>query len=123
MSRHHVGIVGTRRGQRTCREAFELDHYRSSGQAGRLECDHVRPLWQYPEQDPFDPDGCQALCIRLTRASNATGQRHRALIREQGPSHNPQFSSRPALLPPQYHSANRIRFDVAGRFGSGCVQI
>ena len=72
MSRHHVGVVGTRRWQRTRREVFERYRCRSCGRAARVECDHVRPLWQYPEQDPFDPDGCQALCkgchARKTRA-------------------------------------------------------
>ena len=40
-----------------------------------MEVDHVRPLADHPEQDPFDPAGLQALCrgchIAKTRRENA----------------------------------------------------
>jgi len=55
---------------------FERDGWRCvrCGRAGRLECDHVVPLERDPRQDPYGPDGCQALCrpchIAKTAAEN-----------------------------------------------------
>ena len=44
------------------------------GRAGRLEVDHITPMVREPGQDPYDPNGLQALCrrchIEKTRAEN-----------------------------------------------------
>ena len=44
------------------------------GSAGRLEVEHIEPLWKKPDQDPYEVDGCQALCrtchIEKTRREN-----------------------------------------------------
>ena len=58
------------------RRVFERDGYRCvlCGKAGRLECDHIILLQRPPGQDPFDPNGLQALCrachISKTRQEN-----------------------------------------------------
>ena len=43
---------------------FRRDGYRcvECGGAGRLECDHVLPIWKYPNQDYYALDGLQTLC-------------------------------------------------------------
>ena len=50
----------------TRKAVFERSGYRcenpNCGRPARLECDHVIPLHQNPLQNPYDPDGCQALC-------------------------------------------------------------
>ena len=65
MSRHHVRLHW-RRWQATRRAVFRRASYRcrNCGRAGRLEADHVIPLHIEPGQNPYDPDGCQALCRR-----------------------------------------------------------
>ena len=39
-----------------------------------MECDHIIPLHVDPAQNPYDPDGCQALCrgchVEKTRHEN-----------------------------------------------------
>ena len=75
MSKSH-GRLNSRRWAWVRRQAFRRDGYRcrSCGKASRLECDHVVPLHVDPDQDPYDPDGCQTLCRRChiakTRAEN-----------------------------------------------------
>ena len=63
MSRHHVKI-DARRWSAIRQAVFERDGWRcvQCGKAGRLECDHIRPLQREPGQDPYDPNGLQALC-------------------------------------------------------------
>lgn len=43
---------------------FQRDGYRcvQCGKPGRLECDHIKPLWKQPDQNPYDPANCQTLC-------------------------------------------------------------
>ena len=75
MSRHHVHLHA-RRWAAVRRFVFERDGWRCSecGRAGKLECDHVTPMQREPGQDPFDPNGLQALCrtchIEKTRREN-----------------------------------------------------
>ena len=45
------------------------------GRAGRLECDHVMPMQREPGQDPYDPNGLQALCRSCHVAKTATENR------------------------------------------------
>ena len=44
------------------------------GKGGRLDCDHINPMEREPGQDPYDPNGLQALCrtchIEKTRREN-----------------------------------------------------
>ncbi|MDE2812022.1 MAG: HNH endonuclease signature motif containing protein [Gemmatimonadota bacterium] len=61
----------------TRRRVFERDSWRcrKCGRAGRLECDHVRPLETLPDDaDPYELDNLQALCrgchIDKTRREN-----------------------------------------------------
>ena len=56
--------LNPRRWADTRRRVFDRDGWRckSCGRAGRLECDHVTPLWQDQDQDPFALEGLQALC-------------------------------------------------------------
>ena len=69
MSRHHRRLNNRRL---AVHAAFvkERAGYRCErcGKACRLEADHVTPLDAYPSQDPYDPDGCQALCVGCHRA-------------------------------------------------------
>ena len=37
------------------------------GRTGRLECDHIRPLHQYPDQDPYDMAGLATRCRECHR--------------------------------------------------------
>ena len=75
MSRHHVRLNG-RRWAAARRATFRRDGYRcrTCGRAGRLEADHIVPLDQDPDQDPYDIDGFQTLCrshhIEKTAAEN-----------------------------------------------------
>ena len=45
-------------------QVFARDGYRCRlcGNPGKLECDHVVPLWRDPDQDPYALDGLQTLC-------------------------------------------------------------
>ena len=60
--RRHPAQVDRKRW--TCVRAFvferDLFRCRECGKAGRLECDHVRPVWQGGAE--WDPDNLQALC-------------------------------------------------------------
>ena len=64
------------RWQRTRRAVFARDGHRcvDCKRPGRLECDHVVPLWRNPNQDPYDPANCATRCrgchIRKTAAEN-----------------------------------------------------
>ena len=64
MSRNHVTRLHAKRWAATRRFVFERDGWRcvSCGRAGRLECDHIRPLERSPQQNPYDVNGLQALC-------------------------------------------------------------
>ena len=52
---------------------------RQCGRAGRLECDHILPLFQFPDQNPYTLDGLQTLCrschIKKTREENLNPDR------------------------------------------------
>ena len=58
------------------RRVFARDGHRCRrcGRAGRLECDHVRPLVDFPGQNAYALEGLQTLCrachISKTRAEN-----------------------------------------------------
>lgn len=73
MSRQHAHLT-SRRWQRLRRQVFRRDGHRcaSCGNAGRLECDHVRPLERGGEI--WDMGNLQTLCrachIRKTRSEN-----------------------------------------------------
>lgn len=56
--------MSRRRWAATRREVFDRDGHRccECGRVGRLECDHITPLWIDSEQDPYDPANCQTLC-------------------------------------------------------------
>ena len=64
MSRHHRPLVNSRRWQHVRRAVLDRDGWRctSCGAPGRLEVDHVTPLWRVPDQDPYALDGLQTLC-------------------------------------------------------------
>ena len=74
-SRFHYRL-NRRRWARVRRAVFDRDRYRcrACGRPGRLECDHVAPLWRDRDQDPFALDGLQTLCtpchIRKTAGEN-----------------------------------------------------
>ena len=63
MSKFHASLQRNR-WQASRRVVFKRDSYRcqNCGRAGRLECDHVVRLEDEPQQDPYDPEGCQTLC-------------------------------------------------------------
>ena len=65
MSKRHI-TLRRKRWLTVRRSVFERDGWRCvmCGKAGRLECDHVEPLQREPGQDPYDPNGLQALCRR-----------------------------------------------------------
>ena len=91
MSRHHLKL-NRRRWEWTRLRCFEAAGWRCErcGKAGRLECDHRVPLQVDPEQDAYDLDGLQALCVEChrvkTRGENETPDpardRWRAMVRE-----------------------------------------
>lgn len=64
MSKRHRGLH-RRRWAMVRKQVFDRDGYRcrKCGRPGRLECDHVIPLWKDREQDPYDIEGLQALCV------------------------------------------------------------
>ena len=51
-------------------QVFTRDLYRcrKCGGAGRLECDHILPIWKYPDQDMYALEGLQTLCKVCHRA-------------------------------------------------------
>ena len=76
MSKRHPGSrnfakLDRRRWQLTRLRVFERDGWRcvSCCGAGRLECDHVRPLAD--GGDPYDMDNLQSLCRTCHRAKTA----------------------------------------------------
>lgn len=78
MSRHHARLDWRRwRGVRLV--VFHRDGYRcvKCGWPGWLECDHIVPLADDPDQDPYDPDGCQSLCPPCHAAKSADETRAR----------------------------------------------
>ena len=92
MSNHHQHLDRVR-WARTRKKVFLRDGHRCviCAKAGRLECDHIVPLAVDPDQDPYDPDGCQTLCrschFRKTASENRRDlvpgqQAWRALIEE-----------------------------------------
>ena len=92
MSQNHAQLHA-RRWAAVRRFVFERDGWRcvECGKAGRLECDHVTPMQREPGQDPFDPNGLQALCrtchVEKTRRENRrpltpAEQAWRALVAE-----------------------------------------
>ena len=76
MSRHHLHL-GAHRWAAVRRAVFRRDGYRcvECGKASRLECDHIVPMQREPGQDPFDPNGLQALCRSCHVAKTATENR------------------------------------------------
>lgn len=74
MSHYHFRLHA-RRWAAARRGVFERDGYRcrECGQAGRLECDHIRPL--HRGGDPWVVENLQTLCrechIHKTRSENA----------------------------------------------------
>ena len=61
-SRHHQ--LNRRRWAAVRRRVLDRDGWRcqACGKAGRLEVDHVEPLWRTPDQNPYRLEGLQALC-------------------------------------------------------------
>lgn len=59
---------------------LERDGWRCTrcGKAGRLEVDHITPLAADPDQDAYDPAGCQALC-RSCHIAKTGGENRRQL--------------------------------------------
>ena len=78
MSRRHIAL-DRHRWFRVRRIVLEIDGWRcrSCGHpGGPFEVDHVVPLWLDPDQDPYDPDGCQTLC-RPCHAEKTKGEGRR----------------------------------------------
>ena len=77
MSWRRLKIPRGKAWQATRRAVFRRDGRRCChcGRPGRLECDHVTPLWRDPLQDPFDPAGCQSLCRSCHIAKTADERR------------------------------------------------
>ena len=75
MSLHHLRL-NNRRWSAVRRAVFERDGWRckSCGRAGRLECDHVRPL--HHGGKPYALENLQSLCrgchVEKTRRENET---------------------------------------------------
>ena len=71
-----AAYLSTSAWQRARKAALRRDGYRCTdcGKAGRMEVHHVKPLWKFPDQDPFFLDGLACLCrgchIRTTRVEN-----------------------------------------------------
>ena len=93
---HRALVTDRKRWRRTRRAVFARDGHRCCwcGSPGRLECDHIEPLWRTPTQNPYDPDGCQTLCRGCHIAKTAAERRHRTdserrwaeMIADIGPS-------------------------------------
>ena len=75
MSRRHARLQPAR-WRAVRRRVLDRDGWRckACGKAGRMEVDHIKPLFKFPDQDPYDPGGCQTLCrschIAKTRREN-----------------------------------------------------
>ena len=81
MSRRHIAL-DRHRWFRVRRIVLQRDNWRcrSCGHpGGPFEVDHVVPLWLDPDQDPYDPAGCQTLCKYPCHAekTRAEGRRER----------------------------------------------
>ena len=82
MGLHHTHL-NARRWSAVRRAVFERDGWRCvmCGKAGRLECDHVRPLDK--GGNPWDPDNLQSLCRSCHVAKTARENRRQLSPREQ----------------------------------------
>ena len=83
MSRGRRGI-DKKRWARVRLLVFKRDGYRCvecGGIRGRLECDHILPIWKYPNQDYYALDGLQTLCKPHHLAKS---------IAERGPAPTPE---------------------------------
>ena len=75
MSHHHVDL-NARRWAAVRRAVLNRDNFKcvECGRAGKLEVDHIVPMQREPGQDPYDPNGLQALCrschVAKTRREN-----------------------------------------------------
>ena len=76
---HRRAKLNTARWARTRRAVFARDDYRcrNCGRASRLECDHVRPLWQHP----YALEGLQALCVTC-HVAKTTAERPQPVVPE-----------------------------------------
>ena len=85
MSRRHIEL-DRRRWWRVREEVLILDRFRCrscSHPGGPFEVDHIVPLWRDPDQDPYDPDGCQTLCKPCHRAKTRDEGRREATAAER----------------------------------------
>ena len=83
MSRRHHRL-DPRRWAATRRAVFKRDGWRCRccGRAGRLEADHIRPLVDYTDQNPYALDGIQTLargCHILKTRRESASRRRRAV--------------------------------------------
>lgn len=79
MSRHHLRL-DRKRWELTRRAVIERDNWRCrrcGKPGGPFEVDHIVPLHRDPEQDPYDPDGCQALCAYPCHAAKTREENRR----------------------------------------------
>ncbi len=89
MSRNHTRLDPAR-WSRVRRNVFTRDGYRctSCGMAGQLECDHIRPLEDRPDQDFYALENLQALCrschIEKTRVERLAREQKRRRERTPG---------------------------------------
>lgn len=76
MSRRHWRL-DARRWAAARRMVFERDGHRcrKCGRAARLECDHIVPLEQDKDQNPYDSDNLQTLCRACHMAKTARENR------------------------------------------------
>ena len=60
----HTGKLNSKKWGIARRLAIQRDKFRCKlcGKAGRLEVDHIIPLWQDPKQDPYKLENLQTLC-------------------------------------------------------------
>ena len=78
MSRNHVVHLHAPRWAAIRRQVLARDgrRCRQCGRAGRLECDHIRPLRR--GGDPYDPENLQAIC-RACHIAKTAGENRRPL--------------------------------------------
>ena len=81
--RHKVFRLHPRRWAATRRAVLKRDGHRCTkcGRAGRLEVDHVKPLWQ--GGDPWDLDNMAALCRKCHIAKTGNENRRELTPAEQ----------------------------------------